>query len=170
MTDEPDHLYDAIYSYVRYNDQPSPGLISKLMSALETPGSAEWIIGPVVGTPLYRGLAYVQEKQMRKILKTTDSLPDQGSIDFTGVITPKGEKKVMSFSKSIDAVRYKFLASTRTSYWVIFTARAEDNPGIFLDLTRFYEMSNFGRDMAAEEEVLALGPVKLQHIEWGKLI
>lgn len=163
-----DPLYSELAGYLRGISDPKEWAVEKLKGLIASGESEGWIHPPEPGIELYRGIMFVQKNQLKKILGTSDNIAESGSIDFTGEIRPRSGHNVMSFSKDMDVVVDKFLSYDLYTYWVIFTARVDDNPGIFVDMNGIYRVSNsLNSAYSHEKEVLALGPVKLSHIKWG---
>lgn len=114
---------------------------------------------------VYRGIA-VGEDWLMNVLKR-DSVNDSGSEDVSVKIGK--ENYVASWSRG-HRVAMRFSNSNiddDKNYSVIMHAKVEENPNVMLDCDGLYkvaEMKNFDH----EEEIICLGPVKIQKVEWKR--
>ena len=175
-------LWSAIHQYTLHGHALPPNIIAMLRGLIDRPPYDDFFTSPEVEgvDVVYRGMSVDGKRLARWVGIPEEKLGEYGERDNLSrtfslpQIGTKGYVKPMSFSKDPDiahtfSIPTAFTQNDPVTYSIIMTARISDNPGVFLDL---HAMSFKSAGMAlagsgrSEREVLALGPVKVDMIEW----
>lgn len=162
--------YNALKNYVIHGTSILGDELDTLKGLIALGGGESGIFRAArEGVELYRGIRNVTGDDLAKILGWDDFI-ESGVIKFNGTIKPRGSDNVMSFSRSFNLVEAQFARRSNPGrYSVIFTANTSENPGLFFDLSQgFYQSSSELTRFTDEHEFLALGPIKLNRIDWHK--
>lgn len=107
--------------------------------------------------------------------KSIDKIKDTDDADTNFVISPRmsaGGISSWSFDMSVvEDFAWGIRKPTKKgNYGVVLIAQVDDNPGIFLDFNHIVNSTDgFQKSSAWEQEVLALGSVKVSQISWVRL-
>ncbi len=178
-------LWSAINQYTLHGHALPPNIIGMLRGLIDQPPYDDFFTSPgVEGVDVvYRGMAVDGKRLARWVGIPEEKLGEYGERDNLSrtfslpQIGVKGYVKPMSFSKDPDvahafSIPTMFSSDDQTTYSIIMTAKISDNPDVFLDLHAMSFKSSgmaiaYGNAKARpEQEVLALGPVKVDMIEW----
>lgn len=171
-TDIEEEIYRVLYEYVSggLDKKISPEMIDAIKELMSDDTYNTYFTPVKEGMELYRGLMDVPAKKIASWVGVNpEELPKDGSMKYEGVIRPRGDSNVMSFTKSLRVARDYFNLGMETvdkTYSVIFTAESSDNPMTFLDFSGGIYKTIPMDNLYYEQEVLALGPVKLSNIWW----
>lgn len=169
-TPEEEDVWEALNDWVRHGKM-TPAAREKFQALMSHPKYGKFF-KTLSGGTVYRGMV-IKRSQVAGWLGIDQSeLPEHSMpIPFPRAMRPTN-LVANSWTKSrVEAG--KFAGEHREITWnsgnlsVVFSARTEDNPGVFLDVEHMLKKLQGFSKYLKEEEVLALGPVKGASIEWS---
>lgn len=169
-----DKLYRDLLSWIS-SATIDPDSVEVLKGLMSSSKHGQFFREPPIGSEVYRGM-----KVTKEVISGWTGLPsekiadsDDAVVDFT--LQPKssaGGLASWSYDMSVaeDFAYGSGKASRRGNYGVVLVAQVKDNSGVFLDLDHITsKVRGFQKSSAWEQEVLALGPVRIDQLVWMRL-
>lgn len=154
-------LQNAIYGHIIRNKKlksEDAQIIKSLVSGNYYP---KWFSEPTAEI-LYRGMS-VPKSYIANILGTdVDKTPRSGEKMIDWDFVPLDETS--SWTTDEDEADSQFSVGSGVSF--LMTANVSENPDKFVDIEKLYGISSF-MDYSREQEVIAIGPIKVFKIRWG---
>lgn len=118
---------------------------------------------------IYRGMA-LEKAELSKMLHVPE-VAVSGKSDVKFVFRPTTPNATSSWTYDIDSAKSFRRSQTKSdnALGMVMTARVADNSNSTLfDCTEFYKLDTvLDMIMSQEKEVLAIGPIKVSHVEWS---
>lgn len=178
-TDEPnteseERIYRAFRDWLS-GGTIDPDITNELRLLMKSKKYSSFFREPPSGAEVYRGTKMTEEALSKLLNKPVDKNLESDDHDVNVIVTPRVSKGgVASWSHDM-SVAEDFAwgtgkATKRGNYGVVLIAQTDNNPGVFLDFNHIVNITNgFPKLAKREQEVLAMGPVKVSQIVWTRL-
>lgn len=167
-TKEEEIAYLELEDHVLENQPLSPETIENLKKAIKS-GSYKKILHEPDADQVYRGIK-ITKSGLEKLLQDKN-LPDKGSIIFNKTVAGRGDEGGIASSWSIEPNVAEgfadFVKDQNPDYYsLVFVAKVKENPNNFVTgPDGIYKLSKLSQ-YVGEDEVIALGPVRVHKIYW----